>query len=185
MDNQLPQPNVIDKTLSPTLVNILGILLTPILGLLTVMPYWLIWDEIALAALNVEFILITIIPSIIIHEGLHGLGYMFGGAARHDVKFGFQIKGLMPYAHCKIPLTVTGYRIGVALPGVVLGVIPAIVGTAAHNGALTAYGTIMIIAAVGDLIVLGLLLPMQGHIRVQDHPSRPGFQVLPALKKSA
>jgi len=179
MDQELP-PTVIDKTLSPALVNILGILLMPILGVLTVIPHWLIWDQIALSALDVEFILIAIIPSIFIHEGLHGVGYRLGGAAWRDVKFGFQIKGLMPYAHCKVPLTVSGYRLGVALPALVLGVIPAVIGTATGNSALTAYGAMMIIAAVGDLILLVMLLPMRGNIYVQDHPSRPGFQVLPA-----
>jgi hypothetical protein len=38
----------------------------------------------------------------------------------------------------------------------------------------------MIIAAVGDLILLVMLLPIRGDICVQDHPSRPGFQVLSA-----
>ncbi|MCC7452373.1 MAG: DUF3267 domain-containing protein [Anaerolineae bacterium] len=178
MDHELP-PTIIDKTLSPALVNILGIVLMPILGVLAVIPYWLIWREMALSALDVEFIVIAIIPSIFIHEGLHWVGYRLGGAAWRDVKFGFQIKGLMPYAHCRVPLTAAGYRLGVALPALVLGAMPTIIGTATGSSTLTAYGAMMIIAAVGDLIVLAMLLPIPGNARVQDHPSRPGFQVLP------
>ena len=170
--------NRIDKTLPANLVNIFGILLMIPIGLLTLLPYWCVWREIALFNFDAGVILISLIPSILIHEGLHGVGYMLGGAKFSEVKFGFLLSKLTPYAHCKIPLKASSYRIAVALPGLVLGILPLIWGLFAHSATITFYGVIMVIAAAGDLITLGMLFPIKNDLLVQDHPSKPGFQVL-------
>ncbi|MEP7287170.1 MAG: DUF3267 domain-containing protein [Chloroflexota bacterium] len=148
------------------------------IGLLTLLPYWLVWHEIALINFNIGIILISLIPSIIIHEGLHGVGYMLGGAKFSEVKFGFLLSKLAPYAHCKIPLKASSYRIAVALPGFILGILPLIWGLVAHSPTITFYSLTMILAAIGDLITLAMLLPINSDLLVQDHPSKPGFQVL-------
>lgn len=167
-----------DKTLTPLLVNVLGIILMPILGAAVLIPYWLVWREMPLKGFDSGLILLTLIPSVVVHELLHGVGYLLGGAKLGEVKFGFQLKYLMPYAHCRVPLSAAGYRLGVALPGLVLGIIPAIVAILAHNATLSIYAATMVSAAVGDLIILWMLIPVRGNIRVQDHPSKPGFQIL-------
>jgi hypothetical protein len=170
--------NWIDKTLPANLVNIFGVILMIPIGLLTLLPYWYIWHEIALLNFDASIILISLIPSILIHEGLHGVGYMLGGAKFSEIKFGFLLAKLMPYAHCKIPLKASDYRIAVALPSFILGVLPLIWGVFAHSATITFYGVIMIIAATGDLITLGMLFLIKNDLLVQDHPSKPGFQVL-------
>jgi hypothetical protein len=175
MDSILP-PNAIDRTFNPTLVNLLGIVLMPILGSLIVIPYVLVWHEIPFQGFDPVFILVSLIPSTLVHELLHAVGYRLCGARWQDIKFGFLWKALQPYAHCKIPLGVWAYRFGGALPGIVLGVIPGIFGVALHNPTLTIYATAMFIAAAGDVLVLVALIPVRG--RVQDHPSKPGFMIL-------
>lgn len=178
MDKLAPPHEVIDKTLAPLLVNVLGIILMPILGAAVLVPYWLVWREMPLNGFDSGLLLLALIPSIIVHELLHGVGYLLGGAKLGEVKIGIQIKYLMPYAHCRVPLLAAGYRLGVALPGLVLGIIPAIGAVLTHNATLSIYAAAMIIAAVGDLIILWMLIPVPGDVRVQDHPTRPGFQLL-------
>ncbi len=174
-----PQSEPINKTISPGLVNTIGLILMFPIGLLTLIPYWLVWHEIALSGFNAVIILVALIPSVIIHEMLHGVGYLLGGAKIGEVKFGFLVRKLLPYAHCKVPLSAAGYRLGVALPGLILGVLPLIIGLLAHDPTLTVYAIAMILAAVGDLITLVMLVPVPNNARVQDHPSKPGFQILP------
>jgi hypothetical protein len=172
---------VTDKTLAPLLVNVLGTLLMPVLGAAVLIPYWLVWREMPLTrsqGFDSGLILLALIPSIIVHELLHGVGYLIGGAKLGEIKIGFQWKHLMPYAHCRVPLSAAGYRLGVALPGLVLGIIPAVAAILAHNATLSIYAATMVIAAVGDLIILWMLIPVRGNVRVQDHPSKPGFQIL-------
>ena len=172
---------VTDKTLPPLLVNVLGTLLMPVLGAAVLIPYWLVWHEIPLTrsgGFDSGLILLAMIPSIVVHELLHGVGYLLGGAKVGEVKIGFQLKYLMPYAHCRVPLSAAGYRFGVALPGLVLGIIPAVAAILMHNATLAIFAATMVIAAVGDLIILWMLIPVRGDVRVQDHPSKPGFQIL-------
>jgi hypothetical protein len=178
MDNLTSPHQVIDKTLTPLLVNVLGILLMPILSAAVLIPYWLIWREIPLNGFDSGLILVALIPSIVVHELLHGVGYVLGGAKLGEVKIGFQLKHLMPYAHCRVSLSAAGYRLGVALPGLVLGIIPAAAAILTRNPTLAIYAVTMVIAAVGDLIILWLLIPVHADVRVQDHPTKPGFQIL-------
>ena len=42
---------------------------------------------------------------IVAHEAIHGLSWAyFSGRPLSAVKFGFQVKTLTPYAHCKEPI---------------------------------------------------------------------------------
>jgi hypothetical protein len=71
-------------------------------------------------------------------------------------------------------MTAFAYRVSVALPGVILGALPGLMGLMWRNGWLTVYGALMSIAALGDLIVLWLIRSVPGDARVQDHPRAPG-----------
>jgi hypothetical protein len=97
---------------------------------------------------------------------------LVGRVPWREVRFG--LKGLVVYAHCRVPMKASAYRVSVALPGVVLGVLPGLIGLIRGNGWLTVYGALMSIAALGDLIVLWLIRRVAGDTRVQDHPRAPG-----------
>jgi hypothetical protein len=118
------------------------------------------------------------IVSVVIHELLHALGYVLSGAARRDIAFGFHWKALLPYAHCKIPLSVSAYRFSGALPGVLLGVIPAVGGILFQIDWLTLYGAVMLCGAAGDMLILRLTLSVPPDALIVDHPSKPGFMVI-------
>ncbi|MBZ0281229.1 MAG: DUF3267 domain-containing protein [Anaerolineae bacterium] len=180
-------PSVSDKTLSPKFVNLVGTVITfgIMLGLLGL--YTLIWrknplelyaGERALPALLISLIVFLI--SLVIHEGLHGIGYRMGGVAWSHIKFGIQWKALMPYAHCKAPMRAQAYGVAVALPGFILGVIPSLIGLTGGSDVITLFGAAMLAGAVGDMMILALLTTVRGNPLVQDHPTKPGFQVLMA-----
>ena len=72
---------------------------------------------------------IALVSGIFLHEALHGLGWVFftkGGFK--SLKFGFTEHEMAPYAHCREPLPVFAYRLGIVLPGILLGVVPALAG---------------------------------------------------------
>lgn len=92
------------------------------------------------------------------HEAIHGLSWAyFGGKQMSAIKFGFQVKTLTPYAHCKEPIEARTYRIEAAMPGLVVGLLPSLVGIATGNGWIMLFGLFFTFAAGGDLLVLWLI----------------------------
>lgn len=183
-----PSPQVIDKTLNPTFVNVVGTVIMVIILVIVVGIYSALWHVSPFAGfalfkgdqvnVNLLWLVPIFIVSTVIHELLHALGYVLCGAKRSEVAFGFHWKALMPYAHCKIPLSVSAYRFSGALPGIVQGVIPLAAGTALGVDWLTLYGAIMLCGAVGDMLILWLTLSVPQDAQILDHPSKPGFVVM-------
>lgn len=136
------------------------------------------WNE----TVSASALLIVVIPgmlvSIVLHEGLHALGWMlFGRVSPRAISFGFDRASLSPYAHVEVPMRATPYRIGAVLPLIVLGVLPFVWGMSAANGLAVMYGALMISAAVGDIFVLWVIRSVQSDAMVLDHPSRAGCYV--------
>lgn len=66
-------------------------------------------------------LIVILVVSVFLHEGLHGLGWMFAGKRRKG-QIKFKIKGLMPMCSCGAePMKVLPYLTGVLLPLLVLG----------------------------------------------------------------
>ena len=117
-----------------------------------------------------------LLGSIIVHEGLHAIGWAwFGGISLKEMKFGI-IKG-NPYTHAKVPMPVRGYQIGGGLPGFVLGVLPGLVSWVNGSGKLMIFASVMLATAAGDAIMLWLLRDVPPGTLVQDHPSAIGCLV--------
>jgi hypothetical protein len=170
----------VDKTTSPAWINVFSFVLALFVAAVFFVPYALTWGSAPLLAVFDRLLspfLLVLALSILVHEALHGLGYtLLGRVPWREVEFG--VKGVMVYAHCQVPIAASAYRAATAAPGVILGVIPGLVGIAWGNAWLTVYGALMVIAALGDLIILWLVRSVPGEARVQDHPSAPGCQVL-------
>jgi len=112
------------------------------------------------------------------HELIHGLSWaVFGRRPLRDVKFGFQLRSLTPYAHLRVPLPARAYRLGALMPALLLGFVPYLAGLALGNGWLLSFGLLYVFAAGGDLLVLWLLRDIPGGAWVEDHPSRAGCLV--------
>lgn len=156
----------------------------PIAGLMLV-AYLLRWgSEGIITGFNALFsnfliFLVIFFVGILLHELIHGLSWMlFGRKSFRSIKFGFQLKTLTPYAHCTEPMKVNPYRIGAAMPGILLGLIPALAGVLGGSGWLLAFGVLFITAAGGDFLILWLIRDVASDQLVEDHPTRAGCYVI-------
>ena len=109
------------------------------------------------------------------HEWLHGATWVIaGGLGWSAVSFGMKWNTLTPYAHINAPVTARAYRLGAAMPGLVLGVLPAILALITGSGWIMLLAAAMIGGAVGDLIVLWVIRRVPPGALVVDHPSAVG-----------
>lgn len=152
------------------------------LFILSVIPYVLLWGLPTSWNFGIGEILLTLlglVALVVAHEGVHAIGWIiFGHVPPRDIRFGVDMKTLSPYAHARVPMRMAGYRIGAALPGIVTGILPVVIGTLIGHGWLTFLGAFMVTGAVGDLLVLWAIRDVPGDARVLDHPSNAGCYVL-------
>jgi hypothetical protein len=128
-------------------------------------------------AASLGIFIAVFVVSVIVHELLHALGWALAGRIGwNHMEFGVHM--LTPYAHTSVAMPVWAYRLGAALPGVVLGAIPGLIAVVVGSGWLALYGAIMLMSAVGDIMVLWLLRDVPRNAMVLDHPSEAGCQVI-------
>ncbi|WP_010170165.1 DUF3267 domain-containing protein [Bacillus coahuilensis] len=112
---------------------------------------------------------------IILHELIHAIGFIvFGKAKLSEVKFGFMLKHLTPYAHCKVPITVKSYKIALLLPVIVTGIIPLIWSLAIGNVLLISISVFLIAGGIGDWIVFRKIYKFPNEALLEDHPDAIG-----------
>ena len=169
-------------TLSLLTANLLSLLMILPVAFLA-WPYIELWSWERLAAswgsLNLGKLAAVFIIGVIAHELLHGLGWMiFGKIPVTMINYGFHLKTLTPYAHCTKPLPVRAYRWGVIMPGLVLGIVPCIIGIVSGNASIMLFGQFFTLAAGGDVLILWLLRHIKPGQMVEDHPSAVGCYVI-------
>jgi hypothetical protein len=121
----------------------------------------------------------VIIVGIFVHEAIHAIGWsLASGRPLRAIAMGFQLRSLSPYAHPRDPMLARDYRVGAAAPGLVLGILPAVVAIAFGWPVLFLVGVLFTIAAGGDALVLWLIRDVRGDKFVADHPTRAGCLVL-------
>jgi hypothetical protein len=171
--------HVENRTISFLAANLYGIALMPVMAAIILVPFALrsLRPTFSFGIQQVMLFIGAILVGVILHEFLHAVGWVAVGRVKwHDIEFG--IKSLTPYAHCKVPVTASTYRIGILLPGIALGLIPGWIGSAVNSGWLVAFGLVMFISAAGDLMVLWLIRDLPPTAQVLDHPSEVGCQVI-------
>lgn len=120
-----------------------------------------------------------VVAGIFVHEGIHALTWAFcGGFGLRSVRVGFQWKTMTPFAHSKVPIAAWAYRLGAAMPGLMTGLLPSVVGTLAGMPGLAGFGWFMTFCAGGDVLVLLLLLGVSADALVEDHPTRAGCRLV-------
>ena len=109
----------------------------------------------------------ALVLSVALHELLHLAGYVWlGGAPRDAVHV--EWRGAVIVARCDVPLPARSYRAAVALPGLVLGVVPTVLGLLSGMAWLTVYGAVMLGASAGDVAVLWALRKYRADEEVVD-----------------
>ncbi|MFC1879585.1 DUF3267 domain-containing protein [Chloroflexota bacterium] len=180
--------NIITKkayTVSMLRANIFVILWLPPVLLIIVLPYLLIWGTSSLSRLleptqeGLGALLALLLGGTIVRELLHGLTWQIAGKLpRKAIKYSIHWKTLTPYAHCKIPIEIQTYRLGDAMPGLILGLLPAVLALLTGSGWLLAFGVIFTWGAGGDLLIIWLLRNVQPGALIEDHPSEAGCYVV-------
>lgn len=145
--------------------------------LLPLLPYGLLYGVDALLSgfNNFLVMLAAFIFLIIAHEAVHAIGWKFAsGLPWSAFTFGVVWQALAPYCHATKPMQLRPYRIGAALPGIVTGVVPWLLGLLLQDPTLTIISAVMISAAVGDIYVLWTLRGLPAGTEVLDHPNQAG-----------
>jgi hypothetical protein len=129
--------------------------------------------------LETLFFTLGLVLGIFLHEIIHALGWAcFGRMPLRRIRFGVHARTLTPYAHAVDPMPARSYRLGAALPALVLGALPFVVGTVLGRPAIAFFGAVFSFAAGGDLLVLWIIRNVDARTMVQDHPSRAGCLVV-------
>jgi hypothetical protein len=117
--------------------------------------------------------------SLFLHEVIHRVGFMvFGSLGSKDVKTIFH--GAMMITHPRDTANVGPFRLATALPLVLMGVIPAILGIALAVGWVMLYGALMVGSAMPDMLILWRLRSTPAKDRILFHKDRLGYEILPA-----
>ena len=181
-------------SLSGRQANLYGLLFVIPVLLLTGLPYILIWGNfennllnfwytiiyhnmpILQQAINVKWLVFLLfLAGIVIHELIHGVCMAaFAKKGWKSVSFGFNIKAIAPYVHCKEPLTPFAYRLSMVMPGILLGDIPVLISWFTGNILFLFFGILFTWAAAGDVILLWMSRNITGGM-LQDHPDKIGF----------
>jgi hypothetical protein len=176
----------IDRSISIVRANVLMLAITVPLIAVLIAAYLAAWNTGNLVTglerfLRWRVVIPTLVIGIPLHEALHGLTWVaFGRRPLSDVRFGFQWKTITPYAHLQVPVPATAYRWGAAMPAILLGFAPYLIGLGLGRGWIAWLGFFFIFTAGGDLLVLWLLRGVDGKALTEDHPSRAGCYVYPA-----
>jgi len=173
------EKQIVEYTMGFGKVNLISMLLMIPITAIFLLPFILFWGyDTFQASKNLFFdhFFTYLLVGIIIHELLHGFtwGY-FASNGLKSIKFGVKWKYLAPYCHCKEPLKVIHYKIGGAMPLIVLGIIPSLIGIVSGNGGILSFGIFFSWAAGGDIIALYMLQKLDNDIFVSDHPDKMGF----------
>lgn len=179
-DNLEPKKKeIVEYTMEVGQANMIVLLMIIPIVAMIFFPFILIWDYETFETgydQFMDYFLFYLLGGIIIHELLHGLtwGY-FASNGLKSIKFGVKWKFLTPYCHCKEPLKVKHYKLGGAMPLIVMGIIPSIIGLIIGHGGILSFGMIFTFGAGGDIIALFMLRELDNNIYVSDHPEKLGF----------
>ncbi len=171
--------SIVEYTMNIGRVNLyVFLMIIPVL-MIYLIPFILIWDfEIFNSGRKsfMNYFLPVLFFGIIFHELLHGITWsLFAPGGFRSVKFGIHWKFLTPYCHCKEPLKVWQYKLGGAMPLIIMGILPSVSGIITGNGAILFFGIFFTWAAGGDIISLFMLRKINNNSYVFDHPDKMGF----------
>lgn len=171
-----------ELTISLLAANIYGTLMGLLPALLLFGVFWLVWRGRQIPpppqGFGVLHTLAILLTGIVVHELLHGLGWMvLAGVPRSEIHIGVKWKLLTPFAHSSARMPVRGYRWGTFLPGLLLGVVPSLLAIVGGSLLLMGFGFFFTATAGGDFLILWLLRSVPLQAQVADHPSRVGATV--------
>lgn len=146
--------------------------------------HW-VWPEVSLLNSLILTLpdLLWVLPGlmflVITHELIHGItNILLGGLQWGDIVYKIKWKHMAVITHIEKPMTVRAWRWGAAMPGIVQGILPLIVGLMIGSPIILIIGMTMTASAGGDLISLWLLRHDDPKAMVIDHPEKVGCCII-------
>lgn len=116
-----------------------------------------------------------------LHELIHGLTWIALIPSTWKVlRFGFFKNSKTPYCHLKISVNRNVYLSGVVMPGLLLGVVPVLIGLWHGNIFLWLLGLFLTYASLNDAVMAGYLLREKSGSLIKDQPNALGYWVYPS-----
>jgi hypothetical protein len=113
---------------------------------------------------------------ILVHEWIHAFGFaVFGDAPMNTISIGMY--RFTAYCQCNAPVSAPDFRVAIALPGIVLGVIPVVVAFAFGYGWWILFGALMTSAALGDVLILWALRGVEPQNRIAYRPRLGRYEI--------
>lgn len=161
-------------------VNIIGTIFSIIILAFSMFLHAAIHGELLFTFTFSGFILFLIgfFGFIVLHEFVHMIGFkMFGYVQWNEMKWGFNGKLLVAYAHTKKAIPVHAMKKSLLLPFIPTGVLPLLFGLVFDIPAVTLLSSILISGCIGDFILYHKLRSFPNDATVIDHPTKPQFTV--------
>ena len=95
-----------------------------------------------------------------LHELLHGLGYLIGGTKRENIIYGMALEKGILYAMANQELDKKNILISLQMPFVVIGVITYIIGAIISSPLLVTLSIINLMGAAMDLVMFFYILKL-------------------------
>lgn len=168
-----------DCIISILKANVMALVTAGPFAVLAAVLYYLKWggNTLTLSAdvTSLGMLLLALIISIPVHEGLHGLAWsLVAKNGWKSIRFGVMRPSYTPYCHCKEPLGYFEYLFGALAPFLVLGVGVFLIGYFSGRPFWVTFSMINFLAAGGDTTLALLMLPHTKALFL-DHPSECGF----------
>ncbi len=103
--------------------------------------------------LNPFFLFLLLILYLMLHELLHGIGYILGGTDRSNIIYGIALEKGILYAMANQELTKKNILISLQMPFMVIGVITYIIGALISNSLLVFLSVVNITGAIMDIMM--------------------------------
>ena len=157
------------------LLNILSIILFIFLFCLTL----LIVDDLTIFNINFTVFLILVLGLMLVHELLHGLGFLsLGKINKNNITFGIELEKGIFYTMCKESVSKLNIIIALLFPFVFIGLLTYIIGLVCQSGVLIFLSIINMASSIGDLIMVIAILEMPNDIRYLDLDNTNGFTII-------
>lgn len=124
-------------------------------------------------------IILPLFLGFLMHEIIHAVTFAFFSKNKfRSIQFGYKKDPAMIFVHCKDPIPVWGYPIGVIMSLIFLGLFPLILGLWAGSLLVTFFGILLTSAAIGDLLILQSTRGLSADTMIQDNPEKIGFKTI-------
>ena len=129
---------------------------------------------------NFDFIIIILMFLwFILHELLHGLGFLALGKVKlQNVIFGAELEKGIFYVMCKEEISKTNILVSLIFPLVLIGILTYIIGLCIHSDILVFLSILNIGGASGDIMMFLDILKMPKDIKYLDLDNADGFTIL-------